>query len=121
VVAEADRQGPATNEKEKGRRYTSRSFYASAISEAEQFRLPEALEIEGLDQEIALLRVRLNRLASAAPDNTTLLFRGIELLVKAVAARYRLSKPSTEDLSAAIEGVLKSVGGAMGLEGFSEN
>ena len=95
------------------------SFYASAVNEAEKLRLPEALEIEGLDQEIALLRVRLNRLASEDPDNTALLFKGIELLTRAVAAKYRLSKKSTEDLSDAIEGVLKGVGGAMGLEGFN--
>ncbi|MFQ5874693.1 MAG: hypothetical protein ACE5JL_12980 [Dehalococcoidia bacterium] len=101
------------------RRISNRSFYASAITEAERLRLPDALEIEGLDHEIALLRVRLGRLAEEQPENTTLLFKGIELLVKAVAARYRLSKKSKDDLSEAIEGVLTSIGGALGLEGFS--
>lgn len=97
------------------------SFYASAVSEAEQLLLPEALDIEGLDQEIALLRVRLSRLAEEQPQNSALLFKGIELLVKAVAARYRLSRKSKKDLSEAIEGVLTGIGGALGLEGFNGN
>ena len=96
-------------------------FYSSAVGEAEQLKLPEAMDVEGLDQEIALLRVRLVQLLQEQPDNTTLLFKGIELLVKAVAARYRLSKKSKDDLSEAIEGVLNGIGGALGLEGFSEN
>ena len=63
--------------KKTTRRISNRSFYASAVSEAEQLQLPEAMKIEGLDQEIALLRVRLSRLAQEDP---ALLFKGMELL-----------------------------------------
>ncbi|MEE9199349.1 MAG: hypothetical protein V3U26_06085 [Dehalococcoidia bacterium] len=112
---------PSPRHRKTTRRISNKSFYASAVSEAELLRLPEALRIEGLDQEIALLRVRLNQLAQDEPDNTALLFKGIELLVKAVAAKYRLSKKSKDDLSEAIEGVLTGVGGALGLEGFGGN
>ncbi len=104
-----------------GRKTGAHDFYASAVSEAELLRLDEAQEMQGLDGEIALLRTRLLRLAENQPEDTALLFRGLELLVKAVAAKYRLSSKSTEDLSTAIEEVLKSIGGAMGLEGFSGN
>ncbi len=108
------RRKPRTSVKDGG-------FYSSVVSEAEQLKLPEAMDMEGLDQEIALLRVRLVQLLREQPDNTALIFKGIDLLVRTVGSRYRLSKKSKDDLSEAIEGVLNGIGGALGLEGFSES
>ena len=119
MTGRAEKAGTGPRRGKTRQRISNGSFYASVITEAERLRLPDALKIEGLDHEIALLRVRLGRLAEEQPENTALLFKGIELLVKAVAARYRLSKKSKDDLSEAIEGVLTGVGGALGLEGFS--
>ncbi|MBE9501416.1 MAG: hypothetical protein IMY87_03175 [Chloroflexi bacterium] len=90
-----------------------RGFYAQALSEAEQVLLPEAKEIEGLDEEIALLRVKLTSALEEQPDNMSLMMRGVDLLVKAVAAKYRLSKKSREDLADAINEVLKEIGIAL--------
>jgi len=90
-----------------------RSFYAQALSEAERVLLPEAREIEGLDEEIALLRVKLTSALEEHPDNMPLTLRAVDLLVKAVAAKYRLSKKSQENLAEAIDGVLKEIGGAL--------
>ena len=117
-VPKGDRKGRPRSRR-NSRKASEHDFYASAVSEAERLRLDEAQELQGLDSEIALLRTRLLRLAQEQPEDTALLFRGLELLVKAVVAKYRLSPKSTEDLSTAIDEVLKSVGEAMGLEGFS--
>ena len=95
-----------------------RGFYAEALSEAERIRLPEAREIEGLDEEIALLRVRLSTMLSEHPENTELILKGVGMLVKAVATKYRLSKKAKENLADAITEVLKEVGGALYPEGF---
>ena len=46
------------------------------------------------------------------------MLRGIELLVKAVSARYRLSKEAEEDLSESIAGVVRGVGGLLMPEAF---
>ena len=119
-MSRGDREG-RPSPRRSSRKASEYDFYASAVSEAERLWLDEAQELQGLDGEIALLRTRLLRLAQDQPEDTALLFRGLELLVKAVAAKYRLSSKSTEDLSTAIEEVLKSIGGAMGLEGFSGN
>lgn len=88
-------------------------FYAQALSEAERVLIPEARELEGLDEEIALLRVKLSTALAEHPDNMPLMMRGVELLVKAVAAKYRLSKKSQDNLAEAIDGVLKEIGGAL--------
>jgi hypothetical protein len=93
-------------------------FYAAALSEAERLLLPEAKGIEGLDEEIALLRVRLHTAIRQHPENLPLLIKGVELLVKAVAARYRLSKRAEADLYQSVLGVLKGIGDALWPEGF---
>lgn len=93
-------------------------LYAAALTEAERVMLSQARDVDGLDEEVALLRVKLATLLRDQPDNTTLLLRSIELLVKAVAARYRLSEKAKDDLYENVLGVLHGIGGAMGLEGF---
>ncbi len=44
------------------------------------------------------------------PDDLKLLVRGVELLVKAVAAQYRLSPKTRKDLADNFAAVLNSVG-----------
>lgn len=102
------------------RKAAIKNFYEAALTEAEQMLLPEAREMEGLDEEIALLRVKLQKAVEEHPENFTLFWRGIELLVKAVAAQYRLSKKAEDDLYENILGVLRGIGGALYPEGFSE-
>jgi hypothetical protein len=85
------------------------SFYASALSEAEQAALTAALDVEGVDQEIAVLRVRLRQALEANPEDLALMFKGVDLLAKMVATRYRLSKSSERNLAAALAMALRSV------------
>lgn len=93
-------------------------FYSRALSKAERALLPQAKELEGLDEEIALLRVKLRQALSEHPEDTELLIKGIGMLVKAVSAKYRLSKKAEDDLYHSILGVLKGIGGVMFPEGF---
>ncbi|MEE9324178.1 MAG: hypothetical protein V3U90_01295 [Dehalococcoidia bacterium] len=88
-------------------------FYSTILSEAERVLLSQAQEAEGLDEEIALLRLRLKNHLEEHPDDLSLLLRGMETLVKMVGANYRLSKKSRDDLSEAIHGVLTGVGDAL--------
>ena len=96
----------------------ARDFYGSALEAAERIELEGAAEIEGLDEEIAVLRVKLRDVLQQRPEDLTLMLRGIELLVKAVSARYRLSKEAEEDLSDSIAGVVRGVGGLLIPEAF---
>jgi Ni,Fe-hydrogenase maturation factor len=75
--------------------------------------------VEGLDEEIALLRVKLGQALAQHPENTELLLKGVGMLVRAVATKYRLSPRARENLTEAITQVLKEVGGALFPEGFS--
>src|SRR3990172_2466671 len=73
-------------------------------------RTGEAQQVEGLDDEIALLRVRLKRAVEERPEDMQLLVRGVDLLVKAVAARYRLSPKARRDLADNLAATLNSLG-----------
>jgi hypothetical protein len=70
-----------------------------------------------LDEEIAVLRVKLRSQLEAHPEDFPNLLKGVDLLVKAVKTRYRLSKKAEEDLYQSVIGVLEGVGTALGLEG----
>jgi len=99
----------------------ARSFYDSTLSEAERISLPQAREIEGLEEEIALLRVKLKSAIAQHPENMTLVLKGIAMIIRAVATKYRLSKEAKENLADAIDSVLKEIGGALYPEAFSHS
>ncbi|MEO8457191.1 MAG: hypothetical protein ABI559_05205 [Chloroflexota bacterium] len=86
-----------------------RSFYTNALTEEERKRLPAALEVEGLDEEIAVLRVRLFSAMREEAD-LRLVTHGIDMLVKAVATQYRLSRRARKDLADKITTLLNSLG-----------
>lgn len=90
-------------------------FYTRALSEAEQEALGPARTVEGLDEEVAMLRVKLLTLLTEHPNDYSLIMRGVELMVKAVSARYRISGKSEDDLYQSVVGVLKGVGEALGV------
>jgi hypothetical protein len=93
-------------------------FYADALSEAERLRLPKARSVAGLEEEIALLRVRLFRAVQEHPEQLELLLKGVNVLVRLAALRYKLSDKPAQELAKSIEGVLRGVGGALYPERF---
>lgn len=92
-------------------------FYAQALTHAERVRLGRARQLQGLDDEIALLRVRLACLAAEHPDRTELLLKGMNTLIRAVATKYRLSPRAEEDLYQSVLGVVRGLGGVLWPEG----
>jgi hypothetical protein len=100
--------------KRRGRPPLVRNLYASALSSAEAITIKYASDVEGLDDEVDLLRTKLHTLLSEQKEggqiDMKLFIRGMELLRKLVATRYRLSKKAQEDLASAIAGLLQGVG-----------
>lgn len=102
----------------QGKKKPGSDFYQAALTEAERLLLSQAQEVEGLDGEIALLRLRLRQALQEHPEDNELLLKGVAMLVKAVSTRYRLSPAAKQNLTEAITQVLKEVGGALYPEGF---
>jgi hypothetical protein len=111
-------QGPSGRAQRRAK--LAQDFYGSALDAAERVGLEAASDIEGLDREIALLRLKLREVLSKRPEDLQVMLRGIELLVKAVSARYRLSKEAEEHLAESIDGVVRGVGGLLMPEAFAD-
>jgi hypothetical protein len=97
---------PRTDE----RRVDAPGFYTGCVSEGERELLEEARGVEGLEEEIAILRVRLFKAVQDHPDDLRLMTHGIGMLVRAVAAQYRLSPRARRDLADSMAAVLNGLG-----------
>ncbi len=85
-------------------------FYGRVLEEAERILFAEARQVEGLDEEIALLRMKLAQSVQEHPEDLALMAKGMDILVKAVSTRYRLSQESKEDLASSLAGIFEQLG-----------
>ena len=112
TVARRAAEKRAPRKKKRAPRTLGR-FYRDALSEAERENLDEAGELEGFDHELAVLRVKLKSALEERPNDLALMLRGIELLVKAISAQYRMSKDEQQDLDQSLRQILEEFGGQM--------
>jgi len=90
-------------------------FYSRALTEAEKIELDEAALVEGLDQEIALLRIKLRELVENEPERIDLHFEAANTIAKLVKTRYQISKEQKRSLKEAIAKVLTEVAVPLGI------
>jgi hypothetical protein len=89
-------------------------FYSKVLDEREQSDYEQATEVEGLDSEIALLRVKIKSLAKRDPENLKLIVQSTNALARLVMTRYNISKNDKQGLKEAIVNVLRGVALPMG-------
>ncbi|MBI4236614.1 MAG: hypothetical protein HY688_04590 [Chloroflexi bacterium] len=99
-----------------GNRNARKGFYSQAISEADRALLDEAAAIFGLDDEIALLRLRIHELTRNEPDNVPLQMSAINTLARLLKARYQLSAEQRSSLKEALFKVLTEVAIPLGIK-----
>ena len=92
-------------------------FYADVLSEAEGARLEAAREMDGIDEEVAILRIKLRDQIMQHPEKADLLFKNMNTLMKAVSTQYKLSPKSHDDLNDSIIGVINGIGRELWPEG----
>ena len=68
------------------------AFYEDAMNEAEQAAIQIAREVEGVDEELVVLRLRLRTLAQAEGFDLTLLLRSLDVLRRLVETKHKLTK-----------------------------
>lgn len=94
----------------KGNQYARKhGFYSRVLDEAERLDFEQATEVEGLDDEIALLRVKIKSLVERDPENIKLIMQAINTLARVVATRYNIGKEDKQTLMEAIGNVLKDI------------
>jgi hypothetical protein len=94
---------------------SKRGFYSRALDEAESLELEQASQVEGIDEEIALLRVKLRELVENQPDRIDLHFAAANTIARLVKTRYQISKEQKKSLKEAIAKVLTEVALPLGI------
>ena len=102
----------AKKETQKGKK---KGFYGRALDEAEKLGLEEAREIEGLDEEIAILRVKLRELIEKEPERFDLHLRAANTIARLVGIRYNITKEQKNSLREAITKVLTEIAIPLGV------
>ncbi len=74
------------------------NYYQPVLERSAQGDLQDAAAAEGLDDEVALLRLLVRRELAAQPEDIRPLLQGLTLLVRAVATRHRISPADQEAL-----------------------
>ncbi len=77
--------------------------------------LEEASQVEGIDEEIALLRVKLRELVESQPNRIDLHFEAANTIAKLVRTRYQISKEQKKSLKEAVAKVLTEVALPLGI------
>jgi hypothetical protein len=93
-----------------------RDFYAKALDEAERMELEEAASIEGLNNEIAILRLKLRQLLEQYPERVDLQMRAANTLARLIRTRYNITAEEKKNLREAITTVLKDVALPLGIK-----
>ena len=93
-------------------------FYSKVLDEKELADYERAINLEGFDEEIALMRVKLISLIERDPENVRLISQAINSLVKLVIAKYAESKDKDKERQDkdALRTVLESVALPLGIK-----
>jgi hypothetical protein len=96
-----------TGRNKKSSRTKRPGLYAKVITEAEQMDFETAAGIDGIDDEITILRVKMKAILETDPGNIKLIFEAAKVLAKLVKSRYSMTKLEENSLEDSIGNVLK--------------
>ena len=91
-------------------------FYSRALGAAERLELEEAGGMDGLDEEIAVLRIKLRNLIENHPDNIELALEAANTIARLVRTRYNITKEQKKSLKEAIAKVLTEIAVPLGVK-----
>ncbi|PKN81583.1 MAG: hypothetical protein CVU47_06320 [Chloroflexi bacterium HGW-Chloroflexi-9] len=91
-------------------RRRSASFYERALEAGDRATFEEARDLDGLDDEVALLRLQVRRLLEDDAHDPRVLQAGLRLLIQALVARHRLSGHQVDSLGEAAANLLEEFG-----------
>ena len=112
MPAKAGRKKGASEGKQSVKR---QGFYSMVLDEAEKLDFELAAGVNGIDDEIALLRVKIKSILGDDPKNLRLLVEATNALERLVRTRYRISKEQRKGLKEAIGNVLRDIAIPLGI------
>ena len=112
MPAKADKKRGAPKGNQNARKH---GFYSRVLDEAEQIDFQLATGVEGIDDEIALLRVKIKSLLEHDPENIKLIMQATNTLARLVRTRYNIGNEDKKGLKEAIGNVLRDVALPLGI------
>jgi hypothetical protein len=115
---EIDRMSARVRRKKDAPRGTPKpGFYTRVLDEAERLDFELASGVEGIDDEIALLRLEIKKaITGGDPKNLELMVKATNALERLVRTRYNISKEQGKGLKEAIGNVIKDVAIPLGID-----
>ena len=90
-------------------------FYAKVLDEAERLDFELASGVEGIDGEIALLRVKIKSLLENEPEDIRLIMQVTNALERLIRTRYSIGKEQRKGLKEAIGNVVRDIALPLGI------
>ena len=112
MPAKAERKRGAPKGNQNARKH---GFYSRVLDEAEQLDFELGTGVEGIDGEIALLRVKIKSILKNDPENIKLITQATDALSRLVRTRFNISKEDKKGLKEAIGNVLRDVALPLGI------
>lgn len=91
-------------------------FYGQALDEAEKLELEQARGVDGIDEEIAILRVKLRELIVEEPQRFELHLKMANAIARLVVTRYNITREQKKSLKEAITRVLSEIAIPLGIK-----
>ncbi len=112
MPAKKDRQRGAPRGNQNARKH---GFYSRVLDEAERLDFELATGVEGIDGEIALLRVKIKSVLRHDPENIKLIIEATNTLARLIRTNYNISKEDKKGLKEAIGNVLIDIALPLGI------
>ena len=93
-------------------------FYSNALNEVEKLELEQAVGVEGIDAEVALLRVKLKRVLEKDPQNIKLIMQAANMIAKLLKASEKMTPKQKKKVEEAVDNSITDVAHPMG---FNKN
>lgn len=90
-------------------------FYAKKLSKREQRAFEAAFNLKGLDQEIALVRAKIESIAKSGDENVPVLMLAISALVKLLKAKQMLRKDDPDSDGDIVQNALGNLAASCGV------
>jgi len=90
-------------------------FYSKVLDEAEKLDFELASGVNGIDDEIALLRVKIKSILGDEPKNVKLLVDITNALERLIRTRYKITKEQRKGLKEAIGNVIRDIALPLGI------
>jgi len=112
MPARTGKKTSAPKDKQNARK---QGFYPMVLDEAERLDFELASGVNGIDDEIALLRVKIKSILGDDPKNIRLLVEATNALERLIKTRYKITREQRKGLKEAIGNVLKDIALPLGI------